>query len=545
MGKYIFVTGGVVSGIGKGITAASLGLLLKTSGKTVDVIKFDPYLNIDPGTMSPFEHGEVFVLADGSETDLDLGHYERFLDVDLTGLSSVTAGKIYSQILEKERAGDYLGKNVQLIPNVTTYIKRCFEKNFTKDVRIIEIGGSTGDMEGEIFLESFRQFKRQKPNDVFHVHLGYVPFLACSGEYKTKPMQMSLRELLRVGLQPDMIVVRSESTKKRPIEQSQLNKIALFSNLRPENIASLPDQSSIYEVPQYLLNYTDTVENLSDFVGEKIVPKLPDFYIDYTKPRSPIVKICLVTKYTKLSDSYLSVIEALKSAAVYYGAFVEVDLIDAEREDLLIELQKYDGVIVPGGFGSRGMEGKIKAIEYIRKNQKPFLGICLGLQLAAIEYARNVCGLDAYTREMFEDETEALSHEQVIIDYLPGQHKIMKKGGTMRLGEYKCKIKSGTLASSLYKEKSVLERHRHRLEVQNKWVSELEEKGLIVSGEFEYIDEKSGKKDYLVEMIEIGSKQHPYFIATQAHPELKSRPNSPHPLFLGLIKSALDGFEKK
>ena len=536
MSKYIFVTGGVVSGIGKGICAASIGLFLKSAGLSVDVIKFDPYLNIDPGTMSPFEHGEVYVLADGSETDLDLGHYERFLDVDLTGLSSVTAGKIYHSILSRERAGEYLGKNVQLIPNVTGHIKKCFAKDMDKDVRIIEIGGSTGDMEGEIFLESFRQFKRTLNGDVYHVHLGYVPFLACSGEYKTKPMQTSIRELLRVGLQPDMIVIRSEATPERPLEQAQINKVALFSNLKPERVLSLPDQNSIYEVPTYLQS-TALETNLEKFLGQELSVELPDFYQKYTTERTPAIRIGLVTKYTKLSDSYLSVIEALKAAAVAHGAYVEVELIDSDMEGLEEKLSQMQGVIVPGGFGRRGMEGKIRAIKYLREEKIPFLGICLGLQMVVVEFMRNVVGTEAYSREMFEEDQDTTG-KRMVVDYMPGQEYIQQKGGTMRLGSYECTLGPDTLARELYGQEQVTERHRHRLEVQNDCLQELSAAGMEVSGKFWYAH-KDGSKDYLVEMVELDCELHPYFVATQAHPEFKSRPNRPHPLFAGLVQAAL------
>jgi CTP synthase len=535
MHKYIFVTGGVVSGIGKGITAASIGLFLKSAGKSVDVIKCDPYLNIDPGTMSPFEHGEVYVLEDGAETDLDLGHYERFLDVNLTGLSSVTAGKIYHSILEKERAGEYLGRNVQLIPGVTDHIMEQFTHEHTMEIRIIEIGGSSGDMEGEIFLESFRQFKRRLPADVLHVHLGYVPFLACSGEYKTKPMQTSIRELLRMGLQPDLIVVRSEASEVRPLEDGQLQKIALFSNLELHQVISLPDQKSIYEVPNYLLT-TELTRNLSEFLGEDVNVKLPLFYQDFKKNHSTKITIGLITKYTKLEDSYLSVIEALKAAAVSKKVGIKVVLLDSEAGDLITQISELDGVVVPGGFGKRGLEGKINAIQYVREHKIPFLGICLGMQMAVVEYARNVAGLNAHTREMFDEDEVA--EGKMVIDFMPGQNYRKAKGGTMRLGDYECRLEKGSMASKLYGGLKIIERHRHRLEVQNQCVSKLEEKGLKVSGKFDY-QNSEGSEDYLVEVVELDREVHPYFIATQAHPELKSRPNKPHPLFVGLIQSSI------
>jgi CTP synthase len=539
--KYIVVTGGVVSGIGKGITAATVGLILKSSGLSVDVIKFDPYLNIDPGTMSPFEHGEVYVLEDGSETDLDLGHYERFLETNLTGISSVTAGKVYNTILEEEREGVFLGKNVQLIPNVTNHIKACFSKDFVGDVRLIEIGGSTGDMEGDIFLESFRQFRLENPTSVFHIHLGYIPYLACSGEYKSKPMQSSLRELLRSGLQPDLVILRSEATDSRPLDQSIIDKIALFSNLTPDAVVSLPDLHSIYEVPVYTLK-TTLLGNLERFFDRKFHPVLPAFYDKYEPISLAIseITIGLITKYTKLADAYLSVFESCKIAGVEQGVRVKVVMIDSDSETLEADIDKVQGVIVPGGFGKRGMDGKIKAIKYVREQNIPFLGICLGLQMAVVEYARNVCGLDVYSSEMFDTEDEKAG-KQCIIDFMPGQENIKKKGGTMRLGAYKCRIegtkKTPTLASRLYEAKTTIERHRHRLEVQNAFVPILELNGLRVSGKY-YFESPLEKNKYLVEIVELDTTIHPYFIAIQSHPELLSRPSKAHPLFCGLIQAA-------
>lgn len=539
--KYIVVTGGVVSGIGKGITAATVGLILKSSGLSIDVIKFDPYLNIDPGTMSPFEHGEVYVLDDGSETDLDLGHYERFLETNLTGISSVTAGKVYNTILEQEREGMFLGKNVQLIPNVTNYIKTCFSKDFESDIRLIEIGGSTGDMEGDIFLESFRQFRLENPANVFHIHLGYIPYLACSGEYKSKPMQSSLRELLRSGLQPDMVILRSEATNTRPLDQSIIDKIALFSNLTPDSVISLPDMGSIYEVPMYVLK-TTLLGNLEVFFGRSFVSKLPDFYDKY-KPVSVLkdeIIIGLVTKYTKLADAYLSVFESCKIAGVEQGLRVKVVMIDSDSETLEKDIDAVQGIIVPGGFGKRGMEGKIKAIKYIRENNIPFLGICLGLQMAVVEYARNVCGLDVYSSEMFDNEEEKAG-KQCIVDFIPGQENIKKKGGTMRLGSYKCYIQGNntqsTLAYRLYEVNETLERHRHRLEVQNAFVPILELNGMKITGKY-YFESPVGNDKYLVEIVELDTSVHPYFIAIQSHPEFLSRPSKAHPLFKGLVEAA-------
>lgn len=539
--KYIVVTGGVVSGIGKGITAATVGLILKSCGLSVDVIKFDPYLNIDPGTMSPFEHGEVYVLDDGSETDLDLGHYERFLETNLTGISSVTAGKVYNTILQQEREGAFLGKNVQLIPNVTNHIKACFSKDFDDDVRLIEIGGSTGDMEGDIFLESFRQFRLENPGNVFHIHLGYIPYLACSGEYKSKPMQSSLRELLQSGLQPDMVILRSEATNLRPLDQSIIDKIALFSNLTPDAVISLPDMGSIYEVPMYALK-TTLLGNLEAFFGRSFAPKLPDFYDKY-KPVSVLkdeIVIGLVTKYTKLADAYLSVFESCKIAGVEQGVKVKVMMIDSDSETLEKDIDEVQGIIVPGGFGKRGMEGKIKAIKYTRENNIPFLGICLGLQMAVVEYARNVCGLDVHSSEMFDNEEEKAG-KQCIIDFIPGQENIKKKGGTMRLGSYECHIQGdntqSTLAYRLYEVNKTLERHRHRLEVQNAFVPVLELNGMKITGKYHFESPIRNDK-YLVEIVELDTSVHPYFIAIQSHPEFLSRPSKAHPLFKGLVEAA-------
>lgn len=533
MTRYIFVTGGVVSGIGKGITAASLGLLLKSSGLSVDVIKFDPYLNMDPGTMSPYEHGEVYVLKDGSETDLDLGHYERFLDVDLTGISSVTAGKIYAGILDRERQGQFLGKNVQIIPHVTNYIKDCFTRQAGTEVRIIEIGGSSGDLEAEVFLEGFRQFKQENKDRVLHVHLGYVPFLACSGEYKTKPMQVSMRELSRLGLQPDIYVLRSEATQARPLPSGILEKIALFGNVPVNQVLSLPDQDSIYAVPLYLL-HTKLASSLESFLGRELQPKLPDFFRNILAfdQDTPTLHIGLVAKYTKLSDAYLSVIESVKIAAAKEGYRSKIKLLDSENPDLESELAKVDGIIVPGGFGNRGMEGKIRAIRYARTQNKPFLGICLGMQLAVIEFARNVGGIEsAVSSEMFETRDDLLGKE-VVIDYIPSQLQIHRKGGTMRLGDYECRLQSGTLIRELYGVDTTVERHRHRLEVQQNYLPKLQQHGLVVSGKH-FLNQE----EYLVEMIELSPKDHPYFVATQSHPEFLSRPSRPHPLFVGLVRA--------
>jgi CTP synthase len=534
--KYIFITGGVVSGLGKGIMGASIGLILKSSGLTVEALKMDPYLNVDPGTMSPYEHGEVYVLADGAETDLDLGHYERFLNTNLTGRSSISSGKIYQSVLDNERKGEFLGHTVQLIPHITDYIKSVYTAS-DSDVKVIEIGGSTGDMEAEVFLESIRQFKREFGDRVLHVHLGYIPYLGVSGEYKTKPMQNSLKELLRLGLQPDIIAVRYEPKDSLELPDGIVEKIALHSNLLKRNVIPCPDLPNIYKVPINLLENTEITSILSDFTGAPLGPKLPQFFNQYQNLQDKKVSIALVTKYTQLSDAYLSVIESLKIAGTSEGVRIHIDILDADDTTLLDQLPTYDGIIVPGGFGSRGMEGKIKAIKYARENKKPFLGICLGLQLATIEFARHVAGIaNAVSREMDLPGRQAghVNYE-FIIDYIPEQLKIEHKGGTMRLGNYVCTLEPNTKIGSLFGSIETIERHRHRLEVQNQYVADLEKHGFKVSGKFK----KSDSDDYLVEMVELSENLHPYFVATQSHPEFLSRPDLPHPLFAGLIKACL------
>jgi CTP synthase len=558
MPKFIVVTGGVVSGLGKGITTASVGLLLKSSGLSVDAVKFDPYLNIDPGTMSPYEHGEVYVLDDGSETDLDLGHYERFLDINLNKNSSVSSGKIYDAILNQEREGKYLGKNVQMIPNVTNFIQEKFLLGLDKlpqnHVRLMEIGGSTGDMEAEIFLESFRQFKQKFGKDVLHIHLGYIPFLKCSGEYKTKPIQNSNRELLKMGLQPDIIMARYYPERNRKLSQDILNKIALFSNLPEKNIIALPDLESIYTVPVYLKD-SNLKEILESFVDTKLNIQLPEFFNkikDYKKIEKQI-KIGIIAKYPKLIDAYLSLAESLKIAAVASDVKLELEFIDAEKiseknsatfeQTEYEKLKEVQAIIVPGGFGVRGMEGKIKAVEFARKNKIPFLGICLGLQMAVVEFARNVCNLNAFSSEMQEND-EKSNNKEYIVDHIPGQKNIHKKGGTMRLGGYNCSLVENTLAKELFQKSTIRERHRHRLEMQEKYIPILEKNGMTISGKHFYKDEK-GRERFLVELVELQKNQHPYFIATQSHPEFLSRPNSPHPLFYGLVQAAIKLDPKK
>jgi CTP synthase len=534
MKRYIVVTGGVVSGIGKGITAASIGVLLKEAGYQVDAAKFDPYLNVDPGTMSPFEHGEVYVLEDGSETDLDLGHYERFLDVNLTQASSLTSGKIYQSILNKERNGDFLGRNVQLIPHVTNYIQEMFQHGSDSDVRIIEIGGSTGDIEQEIYLESVRQFKQKQGANMLHVHLGYIPYLACSGEYKTKPFQNSLRELLRAGIQPDILVARYEPRNDQSLPSSVISKLSLYSNLPQHRVLELPDLPDIVDVPPYLLS-NGAEKSLSEFMKSDLEIKLPPYYTDTTTNK--LARIGLVTKYTTLDDSYLSVIESVRIAGKKHKTKVKVEFVDAEKlqrgdDDTWALLRSMDGIIVPGGFGKRGLEGKVAAIADAKARKQPFLGICLGLQMAVVANAREA-GLDAVSREMLADESND-EGKDVVIDYMPEQNSGIPKGGTMRLGGYSCEVQPNTLAHSLYQKTDILERHRHRLEVQSQYLDRISSTGLYASG---YHTLENGNK--LVEIVELDQSIHPYFIAIQSHPEFLSRPEKPHPLFEGLITASI------
>jgi CTP synthase len=549
MAKYIVVTGGVVSGIGKGITTASLGLILKSSGFSVDAIKFDPYLNVDPGTMSPYEHGEVYVLDDGSETDLDLGHYERFLDVNLTKNSSVTAGKIYNRITQMEREGRFLGKTIQVIPHVTGHIQDCFKadiENQDNHIRLIEIGGSTGDIEAEVFIESFRQFRAKYKKDVLHVHLGYVPFLKNLGEYKTKPLQTSIRELLSKGVQPDIVVARYSPESGQKLTREVEAKLALFSGLEASHVWSLPDLDSIYSVPKFLIENTQVRPILANFTGSQVDNNLSRFF-NFTTQKEHQIKIAMVAKYSKLEDAYLSLYESLKIAGMQASASVSIELVDSqklEQKDNLewAKLKSVDGVIIPGGFGNRGMEGKILAARYARENQIPFLGICLGLQMAIIEFARSVSGLKARSREM--DETGEVSDTVYLVDYIPEQKDIHIKGGSMRLGGYDCLLEEKSLAHKLYAKKNIRERHRHRLEIQQDNLDLLASQGLKVSGKHFYKN-KQGEDRFLVEIMELDTSIHPYFIATQSHPEFLSRPDKPHPLFLGLINSAITSQRSK
>ena len=529
--KYIFVTGGVVSGLGKGITAASLGRLLKNRGYKVTIQKFDPYINVDPGTMNPYEHGEVFVTDDGAETDLDLGHYERFINENLTKNSSVTMGRVYSNVIEKERKGDYLGKTVQVIPHITNEIKEKiygFEETDT-DIVITEVGGTVGDIEGLSIIEAIRQVGLEKnPEDVCFIHVTLLPYIYGSNEIKSKPTQHSVKELQSLGIQPDILVCRTE----QEIPDTIREKLALFCNVRKTSVIQNKTADCLYAVPLMLEE-----EGLAREVCNHL--RLDNYIPDNSKWAEMIekirkidknnkVKIAIVGKYIKLEDSYISVIESIKHAGFENNVETEIELIDCEtitKDTVQEKLDGFDGIIVPGGFGNRGIEGKITTIKYARENQIPFLGICLGMQMAVVEYARDILGLKDANSAEFDEKSK-----NQVIHIMEEQKGIDKKGGTMRLGAYPCIIKEGTLAQEVYGKTEISERHRHRFEYNNDYKERLEKAGLICSG-----TSPDGK---LVEIVELSQKEHPYFIAGQFHPELKSRPNKPAPLFVGLVKAA-------
>ena len=529
MVKYVFVTGGVVSGLGKGITAASLGRLLKARGYHVTMQKFDPYINVDPGTMNPIQHGEVFVTDDGTETDLDLGHYERFINENLDQNSNVTTGKIYWSVLNKERHGDYGGGTVQVIPHITNEIKDRFYKAKSEEeetISIIEVGGTVGDIESQPFLEAIRQFQAEvgRENAIL-IHVSLIPYLKASGEMKTKPTQMSVKELQSMGIWPDIIVCRSDY----PLDEQIKGKIALFCNVKKEHVLQNLDASSLYEVPLLMEEEKlaqATCECLHLPCPEPDLSKWKDMIYAIQNTTSK-VKIAIVGKYVALHDAYLSVVEALKHGGIANKAEVEIAWVDSEElnaENVATVFEGIHGIIVPGGFGSRGTEGKILAIQYARTKNVPFLGICLGMQLAIVEYARNVMGFkDAASIELDPDTTNP------VIALMPDQNGVSDIGGTLRLGAYPCILKEGSLAKQLYGTQEISERHRHRYEVNNDYREALTEAGLTLSG-----ISPDGK---IIEMIEIS--KHPYFIATQAHPEFKSRPDQAHPLFKGLVEAAI------
>lgn len=521
--KYIFVTGGVVSSLGKGIVAASLGRLLEERGFSVTIQKFDPYINIDPGTMNPYEHGEVFVTDDGAETDLDLGHYERFIDQNLSKYSSVTTGKIYQSVINKERKGEYAGKTVQVIPHITNEIKgkvKQVGEAAGTDIVITEIGGTVGDIESTPFLEAIRQFKYDAGREnVLYVHCALVPYLNAAGELKSKPAQHSVKQLMTIGIRPNVLVCRTERT----LPESLKEKLSLFCDLDKDAVIECKDALTIYEVPMNLEEngLADVVCRQLGLRNERPSLKKWKEMVERIKTPSKTVKIAVVGKYIELKDAYISIDESIKHAGYHEDTNAEVKYIQAEGLDLK-ELEGMDGILVPGGFGSRGIEGKLAAIKYARENKIPFLGICLGMQSAVIEYARSVMGWkDAHSAEFDSNTTHP------VIDLMPDQ-KGVDFGGTMRLGSYPCKLKEGSLARRLYGKELINERHRHRFEVNNEFKEAIEAAGLIISGA-----SPDGK---LAEIVEI--EDHPFFIAGQFHPEFKTRPNRPHPLFTGLIRAA-------
>lgn len=529
MAKFVFITGGVVSSIGKGIVAASLGRLLKSRDYSVSILKLDPYINVDPGTMSPYQHGEVFVTDDGAETDLDLGHYERFTDTSMSRLNSVTTGSIYQAVINKERRGDYDGGTVQVIPHITNEIKARIHRvasNTGSDVVLTEIGGTVGDIESLPFMEAIRQFRKDVGrNNVVYMHVTLIPWIPAAGEMKTKPTQHSVKELRSIGIQPDVLVCRSD----RPLFPGIKEKIAEFCDVEVDSVVTSLDVSTIYEVPLILEQEGLAQRTLDLLQLEQRQPDLKDWrnlVVKMNSTRTPI-EIAIVGKYIQLGDAYLSVVEALGHGAI--SADCEVNLRWVSAEDIEAQgaakyLQDVGGVIVPGGFGIRGVDGKVAAIEYARTSNLPFLGLCLGMQCSAIEWARNVAGLKNANSAEFDPETD-----NPIINILPEQQDVIDLGGTMRLGTYPCRLKPDTLAYSLYQNEVIYERHRHRYEFNNAYRSLLLETGYEISG--------TSPDGRLVEIIEMPN--HPFFIGTQFHPEFRSRPNNPHPLFLGLVKAAL------
>ncbi|MEN6594662.1 MAG: CTP synthase [Clostridiaceae bacterium] len=529
MAKYIFVTGGVVSGLGKGITAASLGRLLKARGLKVAAQKLDPYINVDPGTMSPFQHGEVFVTEDGAETDLDLGHYERFIDEDLNRFSNLTTGKVYWNILTNERAGDYLGETVQVIPHVTNEIKRFIYSVATAtnaDVVITEIGGTIGDIESQPFLEAIRQVGHEVgPGNCLYIHVTLVPYLSGSDEHKSKPTQHSVKELQSSGITPNVIVMRVD----QPVDDSIKRKIALFCNVKQDCVIENLTVETLYEAPIMLER-----NNFSEVVCRELQLDLPtpnltewNEMLQRVKNSKHHVKIGLVGKYVKLHDAYLSVAEALRHAGYENSAIVEIDWIDSEQIDaknVESKLAGLDGIVLPGGFGVRGVEGMIQTAKYAREHNIPYLGLCLGMQIAVIEYARNVAGLFGANSGEFDENSP---HK--VIDFMPDQFAGIQKGGTMRLGSYPCKVLEGTLLEKCYQQPLIHERHRHRYEFNNDYREKLTSCGMVLSG--------TSPDGRIIETIEL--KDHPFFIGVQFHPEFKSRPNRAHPLFKGFIAASL------
>lgn len=530
MSKYIFVTGGVVSGLGKGITAASLGRLLKARGLKVAAQKLDPYINVDPGTMSPYQHGEVYVTEDGAETDLDLGHYERFIDEDLNKYSNLTTGKVYWNVLNKERRGEYLGSTVQVIPHITNEIKEFVYrvgKQTDADVVITEIGGTIGDIESQPFLEAVRQISLEvgKENSLF-IHVTLVPYLSGSEEHKSKPTQHSVKELRGMGINPDLIVLRADM----PLEESIFQKIALFCNVKADCVIENRTLNNLYEAPLMLeeSGFSDVVCRELHIDAAK--PDLEEWkqMVERIHNRAEEVQIGLVGKYVKLHDAYLSIAEALQHAGYEKNTFIKIHWIDSEeitKQNVGRILGGLHGVIIPGGFGNRGIEGMIVAAQYAREKKLPYLGICLGMQIAVIEFARNVIG---YTDAGSGEFEEQCPHK--VIDFMPGQSEEVAKGGTLRLGSYPCRITAGTMMEKCYEKQMIQERHRHRYEFNNEYRETLIQHGLVISG--------TSPDDRLVEAVELGD--HPFFVGVQFHPEFKSRPNQAHPLFKGFVSASLE-----
>ncbi len=534
MTKHVFVTGGVVSALGKGITAASLGRLLKARGYRVTMQKADPYLNVDPGTMSPFQHGEVFVTEDGKETDLDLGHYERFVNENLTADANFTSGLIYQDLIERERRGDFLGGTVQVVPHVTNAIKERFlsiEESLNVDVVITELGGTIGDIEGQPFVEAVRQFRKEKgPGETALIHVSLVPYIAAAHEIKTKPTQHSVKELRSLGLQPDFIVCRSD----HEVEADVRAKIASFCDVDADCVFENSDCPSIYDVPRHLADQgfdRKVCECLGLEAGQSDMSSWYSFTgaLHEAEGLRSTTRVKVVGKYTQLPDAYLSVIEALHHSGVYYGRHVNIELVDGETldegsaEEVLADA---DGILVPGGFGVRGIEGKIAAVRYARMNRIPFLGVCLGMQVAVCEFARDDCAMSGASSTEFDTHTP-----YPVVDLMQSQEDVAGKGATMRLGAYPCKLSSGTLAYEAYGRELVFERHRHRFEVNNAYRDRLEEGGLVISG--------VSPDESLVEMVELPESAHPWFVACQAHPEFKSRPNEPAPLFREFVRASI------
>jgi len=531
--KYIFVTGGVVSSLGKGISAASIGLLLKLRGYSVTIQKFDPYINVDPGTMNPFQHGEVYVTDDGAETDLDLGHYERFLDVDMSRANNTTTGQVYHEVITKERRGDYLGATVQVIPHITDEIKKRMKllgESGKYDIIITEIGGTVGDIESLPFIEAMRQIMLEiGRKNALSIHVTLVPYIKSAGEMKTKPTQHAVKNLLELGIQPNILICRSEEILSKEIRE----KIALFTNVKKEAVMSAYDCSTIYEVPIVLFE-----QKLDEFVLDRL--KLPQLHIKFDDWKNFVytikspqgnIKIAVAGKYVENRDSYKSIVEAFVHAGAENNVKVDVDFVSSEViEDKGAEkiLKGYHGLLIPGGFGERGIEGKISAIKYARENKIPFFGICLGMQCAAIEFARNVCGIKKANSQEFEKNAWNVIH------IMPEQLKVVNKGATMRLGAYPCVLKKNTKSYDAYRKQKISERHRHRFEVNNKFRSILEKYGMVISG--------TSPDENLVEMMELSD--HPWFVGCQFHPELKSRATKAHPLFREFVKASYQYYQR-